>query len=96
MGHWSLAAWLTDVPHLDTALAPGVDVLGGVGHGHGTDHVPVGETVDLPNVPGYARSYQCIGGEWHRPSLSVRIDMERIRSEIQIILALISKISHNL
>ena len=94
--HRSLAARLTDVPHLDTPLAPGVHILGGVGHGHGADHITMRQTVDLTNVPRYSRANQGIWGEGNRPGLSIRIDMERISSEIQIILALISKISHNL
>ena len=72
---------MADIPDFDATLASSVDVLGGVGHGDGTDHITVGQRVDLPDSSRNSRSYEGIWWERNWPSLSVSIDMERVCTE---------------
>lgn len=58
LGHGALASWLADVPHLDAALAAGVDMTRWVTDGDGTHNLPVAESIDLPCVTRNARADQ--------------------------------------
>lgn len=78
LGHGTLAARLADVPHLDTALAAGVDVACGGADGDGTHHLSVVQSVDLTGMPWDARAQQGIRRERHRLHLSIRTYMERV------------------
>lgn len=80
MGHWALAAWLADVPDLDTTLAAGVDVTCGVADGDSAHHFPVAQRVDLASVARDARAYQCIWREGHGLHLTIRTHVKRISS----------------
>lgn len=83
MGHWALAAWLADVPDLDTTLAAGVDVTCGIADGDGAHHFPVAECVDLASVPWDAWPYQCIWREGHGLHLTICTYVKRIGSAEQ-------------
>ena len=72
---------MADIPHFDASFAPGVDVLGGVGHGDSAHHVTVGQRVDLPDSSWNSRSYEGVWWERNWPSLSISIDMERVCTE---------------
>lgn len=78
LGNWALAAWLADVPDLDTALATGVDVTCGVADGDSTHHFPVAQCVDLASVARDAWAYQCIWREGHWLHLTICTHMKRI------------------
>ncbi len=80
MGHWALAAWLADVPDLDTTLATGVDVTCGVADGDSAHHFPVAQCVDLASVTRDARAYQCIWREGHGLHLTISTHVKRISS----------------
>lgn len=80
LGHGALAAWLADVPDLDTALAAGVDVACGVADGDRAHHLPVAKRVDLASVAWDARAYQCIWRKGHGLHLTVRAHVKRISS----------------
>lgn len=53
-GFRAAATALTDVPHLDAALAAGVNVLGRIRNCHGADHLAVRERVYLTRVTRYS------------------------------------------
>lgn len=80
LGHWALAAWLADVPDLDTALAASVDVTRGVADGDGAHHLSVAQCVDLAGVAWDARAYQRIWREGHGLHLTICTHMKRISS----------------
>lgn len=80
LGHRALAAWLADVPNLDTTFAAGVDVTGGITDGDGTHYFPVAQSVDLASVARDARPYQGVWREGHRLHLTVRADVKGISS----------------
>ncbi|PWA20856.1 hypothetical protein CCH79_00007197, partial [Gambusia affinis] len=71
LGHGALASRLADVPHLDAALASGVDVACGGADCDGAHHLPVAQRVDLTGVTRDARAQQGVGGERHRLHLAV-------------------------
>jgi hypothetical protein len=78
LGHGTLAARLADVPHLDTALAAGVDVACGGADGDGTHHLSVVQSVDLTGMSWDARAQQGIRRERNWLHLSIRTDVERV------------------
>ena len=59
----SFAAWLTDVPDLDTTFASSVNKLGRVGHGNSADNFTVMKGVDLS---GMARDAWSCEGIWRK------------------------------
>lgn len=76
--HRALAAWLTDVPDLDAALAASVDMACGVTDGDGTHHLAMAQRVDLAGVPGDTRSNQRVWWKGHRLHLTIRAHVKRI------------------
>lgn len=80
MGHWTLAARLTDVPDLDTPLATGVDVTCGVADGDSTHYFPVAQCVYLSSVAWDAGANEGIWREGHGLHLTVCTHVKRISS----------------
>ena len=78
LSHGRLGARLPHVPHLHTALAPGVDVLCGAADGDSADHLAVGQGVELPSVAGDAGADEGVGWERHRLHLPVGADVEGV------------------
>ncbi len=78
LGHGALASRLADVPHLDAALASGVDVARRGADGDGTHHLPVVQAVNLTGVARDSRAQQGIRGKGHRLHLAVCAHMERV------------------
>ena len=60
-----------DVPHLDTALPSGVDVLCGVGDGHRADDLSVVQRVHLSGVARDAAAIEGVRRKGHRIDLPV-------------------------
>lgn len=81
LGNRSLVARVTDVPHLDAALAAGVDMTRRVTDGDSTHHLPVAEGIDLSCVARDARADQCIRRKRHRLHLSISAYVEGVGSE---------------
>lgn len=81
LGNRGLVARVTDIPHLDTALAAGINVTCRVTDGNSTHHLPVGESIDLSSMARDARADQCIRRKRHRLHLSVSAHMKGISSE---------------
>lgn len=69
-------ARLADVPHLDAALAAGVDVLGGRRYGDRADHLTVRQRRHLARVARDAGAHERVGGEGHRLHLPLRGHVE--------------------
>lgn len=80
LGHRRLVARVADVPHLDAALAAGVDMARGVADGDGAHHLPVAESVDLACVTWNARTNQRVWRKRHGLHLSVRTHVKGISS----------------
>lgn len=78
LGYRGLVARVTDVPHLDAALAPGVDMSRRVTDGDGAHHLPVAESIDLSRVARDARADQRVRGKRHRLHLSIGAHVEGI------------------
>lgn len=72
----SLHVGMIYVPHLHTALAAGVDKLGGRGNGDRTDDLAVGECVDLASMPGNASAVECVRRKVHRVHLVLCSDVK--------------------
>lgn len=80
LGHRTLAAWLADVPNLDTTFAASVDMTGGITDGDGTHYFPMAQSVDLASVARDAWPYQGVWGEGHGLHLTIRADVKGISS----------------
>ena len=81
LGYRGLVARVTDVPHLDAALAAGVDMTRRVTNGDSTHHLPVAQSIDLPCVARDARADQCVRGERYRLHLSISAHMKGVGSK---------------
>lgn len=80
LGHGALASRLADVPDLDTSLAPGVNVAGGVADRDGAHHFSVAQRVNLACVAWDARADQSIWRKRDGLHLTVCADVERVCS----------------
>lgn len=78
LGYRGLVAWVTDVPHFDTALAASVDMTRWVTDGDSTHHLPVAKSIDLSCVARDAWTDQCIRRKRHRLHLSVSAHMKGV------------------
>lgn len=74
----ALAAGLTDVPDLHTALATSVDVPCGVADGHGAHNLSVAQCVDLASVTRNAWTNQSIRRKRNWLHLAIRANMEGV------------------
>ena len=64
--HWAFGDGLTDVPHLDTALATRVHIFGRVADGNSTHHLAMTQSIDLSCVSRDPWTNEGICWEWHR------------------------------
>ena len=78
LGHGALASRLADVPHLDAALASGVDVARRGADGDGTHNLSVVQGVNLTGVARDSRAQQGVRGKGHRLHLAVCAHVERV------------------
>jgi len=81
LGYGCLVPRVTDVPHLDAALASGVDVVRRVADGDRAHHVPMVQGVDLARMAGDAGADECVRGERHGLHLSVGTHVEGVGPE---------------
>lgn len=71
---------MTDVPHLDAALAAGVDVTRRVTDGDRAHHLSVAEGIDLSCVARDAGADQRVRGKRHRLHLSIGAHVKGVGS----------------
>lgn len=74
--HGGFGPWLPHVPHLHTALPTRVDMLGRVADGDCTDHLAMGQCVELACMPWDASAYEGIRweGDWLHLPISAHME----------------------